>query len=387
MKRKQVCLIATIPFALKVFMAPHVKKLSTIYDVTLMANGKEEDVADLLNEHVKFISVPIVRHISISEDLKALWFLFKIFLKYRFASIHSITPKAGLLSMTAARMAFIPVRVHTYTGQVWVTVGGRLRSVLKFMDKVIAFNATDVLADSPSQREFLIEQEVVKKYEIVVLGAGSFAGVDINRFRPNELMRAKIRTEFNIADDDIVFLFMGRLHVEKGLLDLFKAFAIVARSNSKLHLLIVGPNEGEFDAPMIELSTKFPNHVHRVGYTKVPENYIAAADIFCLPSYREGFGSTLIEAAASQVPSIASRIYGITDAVEDGVTGILHNVKSETEIASAMKLLANDRDLRLRMGKSARERAITIFSEERVTEAFLNFYKDKVKVKDKVVIN
>lgn len=378
MKRKQVCLIATIPFALKVFMAPHVKKLSTIYDVTLMANGKEEDVADLLNEHVKFISVPIERHISISKDLKALIFLFKIFLKYRFSSIHSITPKAGLLSMTAARMAFIPVRAHTFTGQVWVTARGRLRSILKFMDKVIAFNATNVLADSPSQCVFLIEQEIVKKNEILVLGDGSFAGVDTNRFRPNELMRAKIRSEFNIAGDDIIFLFMGRLHVEKGLLDLFKAFAITAQDNPKLHLLIVGPNEGEFDRPLVNLAASFPNHVHRVGYTKVPENYIAAADVFCLPSYREGFGSTLIEAASSQVPSIASRIYGITDAVEDGVTGILHNAKSEVEIANAMILLASDRELRLKMGKNARARAIAMFSEERVTEAFLNFYKEKV---------
>ncbi len=378
MKRKQVCLIATIPFSIRVFMGPHIKKLSTIYDVTLMANGKEEDLADLLNEHVRFIPVPIERHISISKDLKALFFLFKLFMKYRFSSIHSITPKAGLLSMTAARLAFIPVRIHTFTGQVWVTTTGRLRTLLMFMDKVMAFNATDVFSDSPSQSSFLVDHGIVKKKEINILADGSFNGVNIDRFRPNQDVRTKIRKELGIGEDVILFLFMGRLHVEKGLLDLFKAFSIAAKNNLKLELLIVGPNEGEFDSEFTRLESEFPNRVHRVGYTKVPEDYIATSDVFCLPSYREGFGSVLIEAASAQVPSIASRIYGITDAVEDGVTGILHAPKAVTEIAQAMILLSNDQDLRIKMGKNARERAMKVFSEERVTNAFLGFYKTKI---------
>jgi glycosyltransferase involved in cell wall biosynthesis len=378
MKRKQVCLIATIPFAIKVFMAPHVKKLSTVYDVTLMANGKEEDLAELLNEHVRFISVPIERHISISKDLKALFFLFKLFVKYRFSSIHSITPKAGLLAMTAGRLALTPVRIHTFTGQVWATTTGRLRSILMFMDKVMAFNATNVFSDSPSQSTFLIEHGIVKKDEISILADGSFNGVDINRFRPDKIMRAKVRQELHINEDVVLFLYMGRLHIEKGLLDLFKAFSIAAKNNSKLELLIVGPNEGEFDEKISTLEVEFPNRIHRVGYTKTPEIYIATADVFCLPSYREGFGSVLIEAASSEVPSIASRIYGITDAVEDGVTGILHTPKAENEIADAMILLATNEELRIKMGKNARERATKVFSEERVTNAFLSFYKTQI---------
>lgn len=379
MKRKEVCLIATIPFALKVFMAPHVKKLSTIYNVTLLANGTEADVADLLNEHVKFIAVPIERHISISKDLKALLFLYKLFRKHKFESIHSITPKAGLLSMTAARMAFTPVRIHTFTGQVWSTTTGKLRNLLKFMDKIMAFNATNVFSDSPSQSLFLIENKVVKKDEISVLADGSFAGVDTNRFRPNEVVRKKIRSELKISNEVIIYLFIGRLHVEKGLLDLFKAFTTAASKNSNIQLLIVGPAEGEFEVEFSQLQLQFPARVHRIGYTQRPEDYIAAADVFCLPSYREGFGSVLIEAAAAQLPSIASRIYGITDAVEEGVTGVLHNPKSDSEIANAMLLLASNQEYRSQMGKMARERAIKLFSEERVTAAFLDFYKKRLK--------
>lgn len=378
MTRKKVCLIATIPFALKVFMGPHVKRLSTIYDVTLMANGKEEDLSEFLSEHVKFICVPIERHISISKDLKALVVLLRLFFKYRFTSVHSFTPKAGLLAMMAARLAFIPVRIHIFTGQVWATVQGRLRWILMLMDKITALNATKVFSDSPSQSDFLIKSNIVKKEQISEFGDGSFAGVDTKRFCPNVEMREKIRSGLNISEETILFLYIGRLHSEKGLIDLFKAFSMAAFKNEKMSLLIVGPSEGEFDFAFSCLEFSFPDRVHRVGYTTRPEDYIAAADVFCLPSYREGFGSVLIEAAAAQVPSIASRIYGITDAVEDGKTGILHEVRAIHEIVDAMILLANDRELRLKMGKSARERAIAKFSEEIITNECLKFYKEKV---------
>lgn len=378
MLRKHICLIATIPFALKVFMGPHIKKLSTMYDVTLMANGKEEDLKEFLNDNVKFICVPIERHISIPRDLKALFVLFSLFTKYRFSAVHSFTPKAGLLAMTAARIALIPIRIHTYTGQVWATANGRFRKLLMMMDKVMAFNATKVFSDSPSQSKFLIENHIVEKAQISELGDGSFSGVNTERFKPNFKVRNEIRKKIGVSEETVLFLYMGRLHIEKGLGDLFRAFSMTAFKNEKVELLIVGPSEGEFDFAFKCLELSFPGRVHRVGYTTRPEDYIATADVFCLPSYREGFGSVLIEAAATEVPSIASRIYGISDAVDDGVTGILHQVRSVNEMSNAMNLLVENKELRLKMGKKARERAITKFSEERITNELLSFYREKI---------
>lgn len=378
MSRKRVCLIATIPFALKVFMGPHIRKLSTIYDVTLIANGDDSDIKEFLNENVRFISVPIERHISIIKDLKALYILYKIFLSNKFHCVHSFTPKAGLLTMIAARISIVPVRIHIFTGQVWATAHGRFRKLLMFMDKITAINSTKVFSDSPSQSKFLIENNIVKENQISELGDGSFSGVNTKRFSPNPAMRKKIREELKISDETILFLYMGRLHIEKGMKDLFRAFSMAAYKNENISLLIVGPSEGEFDFAFTSLELSFPGRIHRVGYTTKPENYISAADVFCLPSFREGFGSVLIEAAATEVPSIASRIYGITDAVEDGVTGILHKVRSVQEIFNAMDLLTSNKELRLKMGKMARERAIEKFSEERITNELLKFYIEKL---------
>jgi len=357
-------------------MASHIKGLSKVYDVTLVTNGRAEDLLGLIDENVSFIPILIEREILIKNDFIALIKLYRLFRCNHFDGVHSIFPKSGLLAMLAANLAGVPLRIHSFTGQVWVNKCGFRRRVLKFFDEVIVMNATQVLADSKSQCKFLIDNQVVKGSSISVLADGSVAGVDLERFKYKDNVRNEIRKQNEIPDDAIVFLFLGRLTIAKGLVDLFQAFAITAKSNKDIHLLIVGPDEEGFEVSLMELSEQFPGRIHRVGLTNYPENYMSASDVLCLPSYREGFGNVLIEAASVGLPSIASRIYGITDAVENGVTGILHDPKSVTEISSAMLLLGSDVDLRCKMGQAAKDRVINRFSEERVSQAFLSFYQE-----------
>lgn len=374
--RQRVCIVATVPFVLKWFMTPHIVFLSTEYDVTLVTSGSVEDLDGLLGNNVSFVPFHIERKVSIKSDVVALFKLWHLFRKEKFASVHSIMPKSGLIAMLAARLAAVPLRFHTFTGQVWATQKGLRRLLLKFLDKVLAMNATRVLADSPSQRLFLLENNVVKAHAIVVLAEGSVAGVDVNRFKYSAKARHQVRLHHNIQGDAIVFLFLGRLIYDKGLVDLSRAFATAAEYSENLHLLVVGPDEEGLEAEFTALAQRFPGLVHRVGVTDCPEHYMSAADVFCLPSYREGFGSVLIEAASVGLPAIASRIYGITDAVEDGITGILHQPTVDCEIAEAMLLLASNENLRRRMGDAARERVIAKFSEARVVGAFADFYRN-----------
>jgi glycosyltransferase involved in cell wall biosynthesis len=114
--------------------------------------------------------------------------------------------------------------------------------------------------------------------------------------------------------------------------------------------------------------------VHRLGFTEYPEHYMSAADVFVLPSYREGFGTTIIEAACAGLPAVASKIYGITDAVEDGVSGILHAPGSVDSLCQSMMQLIQDPKKLEEMGRSASLRAKKLFSEEAVTKAFQEFY-------------
>jgi glycosyltransferase involved in cell wall biosynthesis len=372
---KKICIVATVTYPLLVFMKPHIAMLSDQYDVTLIANGAESELVALLNENVRFIPVGIERKISLWRDVKALFKLYGIFRKERFDVVHSIMPKSALLGMLAAFCARVPHRLHMFTGQVWATKTGFSRWALKMLDKLIAKSATHLLADSFSQRQFLINEHVVNENKIKVLGKGSICGVDIQRFQPNPKAREQIRRDLNIPADAIVYLFLGRLNKDKGVQDLANAFVGLAAKMPSIHLLIVGPDEEGMDEKLGVILHKVLSQYHRVGFTARPEDYMACADIFCLPSYREGFGSVIIEASATGLPAIASNIYGLVDAVSNNETGLLHPPRDIEEIQKLLLRLSESHALRERMGAAGMTRARQYFSSELVTEQMKAYYQ------------
>ena len=315
------------------FLLPHIRSLKSIMSVRVVANSREGDVLREGGVDIPISSAPIERPIAPWSDIQALWALYRRFKEVRPFAVHTITPKAGLLGVMAAWLAGVPVRVHSFTGQVWLTRRGFMRWLLKTADKVTAALATDVLVDSPSQREFLIRQGVVSSERSLVLGSGSICGVNIERFSSNEKVRGVVRDELGAASDSIVCLFLGRLNRDKGVLDLASAFAKVAGKHPKAELWVVGPDEGNYFDQMVMVLGKFTCRVQRVNFTPTPERFMQAADLFCLPSYREGFGSSVIEAAACGVPALASRIYGLSDAVVEGQTGWMHNAGDAYDLA------------------------------------------------------
>jgi glycosyltransferase involved in cell wall biosynthesis len=373
-RRRKVCIVATVPFAVNVFLSPQIKRLSLDYDVMILANGVAGDLVPALSG-VRFSPLRIERKISVGRDLATFFHLWRFFRAQRFDVVHSIMPKAGLLAMMAAKAAGIPFRLHTFTGQVWATQRGLKKALLKALDGLMAFCATRVFADSYSQRKFLIEQNVVAPGRIGVLADGSAAGVDMNRFSADKGARLALRSQLQIPEKAIVFLFVGRLTRDKGLLDLAQAFARVAANNPGVHLMVVGPDEEGLGREIAALAQAIPGRVHIAGFTDEPERYMRAADVLCLPSYREGFGSVIIEAAAVGLPAIASRIYGVIDAVEEGVTGILHTPAVIPEIAEAMALMASRMEVRDTMGRAAHTRVAEKYSEERVVGAFADCYR------------
>lgn len=374
-KRKKICIVATISLPLVMFMKPHIAMLSEQYDVTLVANGLEQDFSSMLNANVRFIPINIARKVSAWRDMVALFQLYRLFRHERFDVVHSLMPKTALLAMLAASAAGVPHRIHTFTGQVWANKTGMSRFGLKMFDKLVAKCATGLLVDSISQRQFLIDQHVVEEDKIVVLGNGSICGVDAQRFKPNLTARYSIRSNLGIPENAIVYLFLGRLNKDKGVQDLAHAFAALAGDMPNAHLLVVGPDEGGMDKVLQRILEKYLEQFHRIGFTREPENYMACADIFCLPSYREGFGSVVIEAAAVGIPAVASNIYGLADAVKDGETGILHQPKNIQEIEQALLTLTHDEELRQTMSKQAMARAHTFFATDVVVAAMRDYYQ------------
>jgi glycosyltransferase involved in cell wall biosynthesis len=374
MSRPRLCYVVSSEITVKAFLLEHIRGAVADYEVSVVANTADTAALRALGVPVDITPVAIARPIAPLADLAALWALWRLFRRGRFDLVHSVTPKAGLLAALAGALAGVRVRIHTFTGQVWATRAGFGRWLLKRIDALTAAACTHVLADSGSQRDFLVAEGVVAPGRIAVLAQGSVNGVDAARFKPDAAPRSRIRSEWGVAPDAVVFLYLGRLTVDKGLLDLARAFGDVPGAV----LAMVGPDEEGLTERIRAACAGAAGRLRFVGYTGEPQAYMAAADVFVLPSYREGFGSTVIEAAACGLPAIASRIYGLTDAVVDGSTGFLVPPRDPVALAQRMRELAGDAMLRQRLGTAARERALRDFSQAALTGATLAFYEARL---------
>ncbi|NDG63251.1 MAG: glycosyltransferase family 1 protein [Planctomycetes bacterium] len=372
--RIKVCVVVAAPMTVNAFLVPHLIALSEQYHVTLIFNGRADQLP-LSICHIPVIRVPIVRNISPRQDMIALFKLIRLFRKERFNVVHSVTPKAGFLAALAGFVAQVPTRIHWFTGQVWATKRGFLRQLLKVIDRITVACTTHQLVDSHSQRMFLADQGVLGTGCGVVLASGSICGVDLTKFQPNAQARSRIRASLGIAETDSVALFVGRLQPEKGVLEVAQAFRQVADACPKLHLVLAGPDEAGIEASIKSMLEPVRNRLHSVGFVNCPEQYMAACDFLLIPSHREGFGSVVIEAAACEIPSIGTNIYGLSDAIIDGKTGILIPRSDVSALEFAMRRLALGGDECRALGEGARMRVLDKFQQSIIVDALLEFYK------------
>lgn len=371
---KSICFVATSPFAVNAFLLEHLHMLSQYFQVTLCVNTDEYPLSRLIDERVQVLHVPIERKISLFNDFLALLRLIEIFRRSDFDVVHSITPKGGALAMLASFLCRVPNRIHTFTGQVWVTRSGVIRSLLKFIDRLIVGWATTVLSDSTSQSRFLERELGLAAGRVGMLGEGSIAGVDVERFRPNEEKRKNIRQQLNVGHDSFVFLFVGRIARDKGVFDLVDAFRRLSRSRADLSLWMVGPDEEKLVSELQSLAGDGGASIRWVGPSTEPESYMAGADLLVLPSYREGFGLVVVEAAGCGLPTLAYEIDGVVDAVESNVTGVLVPPRDVDALIRQMEFMAGHSEYVKRLGLVARQRVVEKFTATAISKAWLNFY-------------
>ena len=374
--KKKVCFVVSSAMTVNAFLREPIRLLSEHYDVYVVLKLNPGESLPDLEGFAKIFPVRIERKISPWRDFLAICQMVRLFRRYRFQLVHSVTPKAGLLAMTSAFLVGVGVRIHTFTGQVWTTRTGFSRWLLKNADRWIGWLSTDVLVDSASQCRFLLDEGVLVEAKSGVLAQGSISGVDTSRFKPDDRARTKIRNELSIPTGDMVFLYLGRLNRDKGLLDLASAFAGI--DDTGVHLLMVGPDEDRIGPQILTLAEGNAKRVYFVGFAAKPEEYLAAADVLCLPSYREGFGTVVIEAAAVGIPAIGSRIYGLVDAIAENESGLLFEVRNVKELRNCMSALCNDKVLRTRLGRQARERVLAQFTSEKLALSWLGYYRARL---------
>lgn len=366
--KKKIIRIAAAPISLDLLLKGQLNYLNGFFDVLAVASPGEEHERIRRREGVPTVELEIERSISLWKDVKSLWRLFLLFRRERPWGVHSLTPKAGLLSMMAAAFARVPVRVHTFTGLIFPYRKGAFKSLLKQMDRLTCLFATHVIPEGEGVRQLLLAEKVTAK-PLEILAHGNINGVDTDYFRRSGC-REEVRKRLEVPEDAVLFVFVGRITADKGVRELLAAFSAL-RAEGKgapVFLALVGWTE-DYAAEELDMPGVFCP-----GFQEDIRPWLEAADVFVLPSYREGFPNSLLQAGAMELPVIATDVCGCNEIVKDGVNGLLVPARDDEALRGAMASLRDDPEGRRRMGAEAARQVEGKFSCRIVWDALLNFY-------------
>jgi glycosyltransferase involved in cell wall biosynthesis len=348
------------------------------FDVlTASADGKE--VVHLQNAGIRHEVVEMTRTISPLKDLKALVKLIRLMKRFKPDIVHTHTPKAGLLGMMAARIAGVPVRMHTVAGLPQMEAEGVKKSLLKLTEWITCFCAQRVYPNSFGLLRYLNDYLPSFRSKFRVLGNGSTNGIDTSYFSANAALGEKakaLRHKYNVQDDELVYCFIGRIVSDKGINELLSAFEEISRTR-RAKLFLVGMLENELDpltSKSLAIIRDHPN-VISLGYLDDVRLPLLASDVFVFPSYREGFPNVVMQAMCMGVPCIVSDINGCNELVEDGRTGLIIPVKDTEALKTAMLNMMEKEDERLCFAKRALENVRKNYEQQHVWELLLEEYR------------
>lgn len=371
MIKKKLLICTSSSITINSFFYHHIKNLSKSYDLILLTNTSQFPLDKEITKLINFYEIPILRKINLKVDSLTLLKLIFLLLKNKPDVVLTVTPKAGLLTHLASFLTLRKKRIHFFTGQVWVNYRGIKRTFFKFIDRLICFLTTNILVDGKSQQIFLIKNNIFKEGESKVLLEGSICGVDLKKFKPSKKIRYEIRKKLGIKENEKIILFLGRFNRDKGIYDLLSAFSKINRND--VFLLMVGFDEDNLSQKLESFPKDIRKRIIILKHTKKPEIYLASSDILCLPSYREGFATVVLEAAACKIPSVVSDIYGMKDSIIHKKTGLFFNLGNVKELSESIeKLLSND-IFRKKLGLNSYHRIKKYYDSKKISLALLNY--------------
>ena len=358
-----------MPQSLNTFCKEILKELSAEYDVIAVSSPGEALEEVHQREGVRVIAVPMHRRISLLNDLKSLWKMWRVMRRERPEMVHSMTPKAGLICMLSAWLARVPRRVHTFTGLVWPTSTGLKRRILMTTDWLTCACATHVIPEGEGVKNDLLNHHITRK-PIKVLGYGNIRGINLSDYDP-QAYSAIARTGFT-------FVFIGRIVRDKGINELVEAFDRLHREHDDVRLVIVGPQEDDLDpvTPQTLERIKRGEGIEAVGRQSNVKPFYADADALVFPSYREGFPNVVIEAGAMGLPSIVTDINGSREIIIDGKNGVIIPPQDVNALYEAMKSFVEHPDLVARLAAEARPLIASRYEQGFVRRCLYDFYHE-----------
>ena len=369
---KKIVRAATVPLSLEAFCRDMLRELSREYEV--VAVSSPGNVLDEVGarEGVRTIAVPMERHISLFKDLKSLWRMWRVLRKEKPDMIHSMTPKAGLISMMAGWLTGVPVRIHTFTGLVWPTSTGIKRRILMGTDWLTCACATHIIPEGEGVKSDLLNHHITRK-PLKVLGYGNVKGIDLDYFKPGETTSK--------SHQGFTFVFVGRIVRDKGINELVKAFDRLHLEHNDVRLVLVGPREDDLDPVLPDTLDRIDrgDGIEAVGKQSDVKSFYTNADALVFPSYREGFPNVVIEAGAMGLPSIVTDINGSREIIIDGENGVIVPPQNEEALYQAMKLFVEDSELTQSLAANARPLIASRYEQGYVRQCLYDFYHEILK--------
>ncbi|WP_394749406.1 glycosyltransferase family 4 protein [Spongiimicrobium salis] len=380
--KQKLIRITTVPGSLVTLLNGQLKHMTQFYDVIGISSSYNGRLAQFSEEeHVDVIPVEMTRTISPFKDLRATYQLYRIFKREKPFIVHTHTPKAGTVGMLAAKLAGVPHRLHTIAGMPLLEATGTKRKLLDLVEKITYSCATKIYPNSFGLKDIIIQNKYTDEASLKVIANGSSNGIDTEHFDPDRIPlkeREELRKSLGIAEDDFVFVFIGRIVKDKGIEELTAAFEIINQKFPKTKLLLVGPFEKKLD-PLSERAEKIVTdhkNVIYVGSQRDVRPYFLMAHIQAFPSYREGFPNVVMQAGALGIPNIVSNINGCNEIIEDKVNGVIIPVKNIDALANAMEWAIQNKEEVEKMGKVSREMIRSRFERNLVWSKLLEEYRN-----------
>ncbi len=374
---------ATVPISINILLRGQLHFLNQYFEIIAVScNGFElNEVRE--REGVAIKSIEMQRNISPIKDFFAFIKLYFYFKKEKPLIVHSITPKAGLLSMMAARLAGVPIRIHTFTGLIFPSRTGLMQKLLIKLDQILCACATNIFPEGQGVKKDLEHYKITNK-PLKVIANGNVNGIDTNYFSPTALpieSLNKLKEELQIKELDVVFVFVGRLVGDKGINELVASFQEISQSKAKCKLVLVGSFESELD-PLNAVTLSIINkniNIISVGFQQDVRPYLAIADVLVFPSYREGFPNVVIQAGAMGLPAIVTNINGCNEIIEEGKNGTIIPSKDEQQLEKAMLKMIDNQAYRLSLQQNSRPMICSRYEQQVVWEAILQEYQTLIQ--------
>lgn len=372
--KKKLFRISTVPTTMESLLNDQLRMVNEHYEVVAVSSpGKEMQVL-WEREGIRTIEVPMERRISPIKDFISLIRMIRVFAKERPYMVHSMTPKAGLISMLAGWMTRVPVRMHTFTGLVFPTATGWKQRLLMCTDWLTCACATHVNPEGEGVKRDLMTYGITKK-PLQIIGNGSICGVDMAYFdRTESVMKQAVAYR---EEGCFTFCFVGRIVRDKGINELVSAFVRLHEKYPQVRLLLVGPFEKKLDPVLPETEKAIQNHpaIRFMGFQSDVRPFLVASDALVLPSYREGFPNVVLQAGAMGLPSIVTDINGCNEIIIPNENGVIIPSKDEEALYQAMENFLFYPEEIQRMAKKARSLIASRYDRKVLWEALLKAYK------------